>query len=281
MISINDLTFGYKKGQPILSGINLELHQGKIYGLFGLNGAGKTTLLNNIAGMLFPKSGSCLMDGKKTMLRNPDVMSDIFIVAEQFDLPKLTGQKYIELHRLFYPGFDNQQMEDIMLEFDINKTKMLPELSFGQRKKFLVAFAIATQARLLIFDEPTNGLDIPSKSQFRRIISSLDAESRCILISTHQVRDLGSMIEHIIVLKDGSVIFNRSLEDIADRLSIQKLESDSSPDSYIYGEETLGGINAIVASQGDTIGEFDLELLFNGIIQKTEEMNQQFEGVLS
>ncbi|HET8865590.1 MAG TPA: ABC transporter ATP-binding protein [Gracilimonas sp.] len=281
MISINDLTFGYKKGQPILSGINLELHQGKIYGLFGLNGAGKTTLLNNIAGMLFPKSGSCLMDGKKTMLRNPVVMSDIFIVAEQFDLPKLTGQKYIELHRLFYPGFDNQQMEDIMLEFDINKTKMLPELSFGQRKKFLVAFAIATQARLLIFDEPTNGLDIPSKSQFRRIISSLDAESRCILISTHQVRDLGSMIEHIIVLKDGSVIFNRSLEDIADRLSIQKLESDSSPDSYIYGEETLGGINAIVASQGDTIGEFDLELLFNGIIQKTEEMNQQFEGVLS
>jgi|AntRauTorckE6833_2_1112554.scaffolds.fasta_scaffold00398_6 ABC-2 type transport system ATP-binding protein len=280
MISINNLTYAYKKGEPILSALNLELHQGKIYGLLGLNGVGKTTLLNNITGMLFPSSGSCLLDGEITMDRSPAVMSDMFIVPEQFDFPKVTGQKYIKLNGSFYPDFDHQQMEDIMSEFEVDNTKLLPELSYGQQKKFLVAFAIATQTGLLIFDEPTNGLDIPSKSQFRRIISSLDAESRCILISTHQVRDLGSMIDHIIVLKDGDAIFNQSLEDIADRLSIQKLDSDSK-DFYIYGEEILGGTNAIVPSKGDSIGEFDLELLFNGIIQKTEEINQQFKGVLS
>lgn len=280
MVSIKKLTFGYKKGTPILTGIDLELHTGKIYGLLGLNGAGKTTLLNNITGMLFPGSGSCLVDGEESRNRTPNAMSSLFIVPEQFDLPKVTATKYVELHRLFYPNFDDQQMEDIMKEFELDKSGMLPEMSFGQRKKFLISFAIAAQTKVLIFDEPTNGLDIPSKSQFRRIISSLDAESRCILISTHQVRDLGSMIEHIIVLKDGSVIFNRSLEDIADRLSIKKIESKSS-ESHIYGEETLGGINAVVPSKGDSIGEFDLELLFNGIIQKTEEINQQFTGVLS
>lgn len=280
MVSIKELTFGYKKGTPILSGIDLELHTGKIYGLLGLNGAGKTTLLNNITGMLFPGSGSCLVGGEESRHRTPNAMTSLFIVPEQFDLPKVTAAKYVELHRLFYPNFDDQQMEDIMKEFELDKSVILPEMSFGQRKKFLISFAIASQTKVLIFDEPTNGLDIPSKSQFRRIISSLDAESRCILISTHQVRDLGSMIEHIIVLKNGSVIFNWSLEDIADRLSIKKIESNSS-ESYIYGEETLGGINAVVPSKGDSIGEFDLELLFNGIIQKTEEINQQFAGVLS
>lgn len=276
MISINDLTFAYKKGEPVLSGLNLELRQGKIYGLLGLNGAGKTTLLNNISGMLFPLSGSCLIDGEETRDRTPDAMNSLFIVPEQFDLPKVTGQKYIELHMVFYPKFNNQQMEDILLEFEVDKTKKLSELSFGQRKKFFIAFAIATQTPLLIFDEPTNGLDIPSKSQFRRIISSLDTESRCILISTHQVRDLGSMIEHILVLKYGSLIFNQSLEVISNRLTIQKLDSETS-ESYIYGEETLGGINAVIASNGDDIGEFDIELLFNSIIQKTEEINKQFE----
>lgn len=277
MLSIENLSFAYKKGKPLLSGLNLELNNGAVYGLFGLNGAGKTTLLNVITGMLFPKSGLCLLDGEEMMNRNPHILSQLYIVPEQFDLPKLSGDKYIELHHPFYPKFDEDQMRLILSEFEIDASQKLPELSFGQCKKFLIAFAIATNTKLLILDEPTNGLDIPSKSQFRRIVASLDIDSRCIIISTHQVRDLGSMIDHITVLKDGTIVFDHAMDEITNQLSMQKIDTNTSTE-YIYGEETLGGIKAIVP-QAHHESEMDLELLFNGIIQKTEEINNQFKGV--
>jgi|21_taG_2_1085346.scaffolds.fasta_scaffold00001_130 ABC-2 type transport system ATP-binding protein len=276
MISIQDLSFHYKRGNPLLSEVNLDLKSGKIYGLFGLNGVGKTTLLNNIAGMLFPKSGKCLLNGESTKFRRPETMSELFVVPEQFDLPKLTGQKYIDLHAMFYPRFDIQLLENILSEFEIDKSKKLPELSFGQRKKFLIAFGISTQSGLLLLDEPTNGLDIPSKSQFRKIVASLDIESRCIVISTHQVRDLGSMIDHVLVLKDEKIVFNQSLEEIEKNLSIKKIATDESQE-YIYGEEAFGGIHAILSGSVNESEELDLEILFNGVIQKTDEINQQFE----
>jgi ABC-2 type transport system ATP-binding protein len=198
------------------------------------------------------------------------------VVPEQFDLPKLTGQKYIDLHAMFYPRFDIQLLENILSEFEIDKSKKLPELSFGQRKKFLIAFGISTQSGLLLLDEPTNGLDIPSKSQFRKIVASLDIESRCIVISTHQVRDLGTMIDHVLVLKDEKIVFNQSLEEIEKNLSIKKIATDESQE-YIYGEEAFGGIHAILSGSVNESEELDLEILFNGVIQKTDEINQQFE----
>jgi ABC-2 type transport system ATP-binding protein len=203
-------------------------------------------------------------------------MSELFVVPEQFDLPKLTGQKYIDLHAMFYPRFDIQLLENILSEFEIDKSKKLPELSFGQRKKFLIAFGISTQSGLLLLDEPTNGLDIPSKSQFRKIVASLDIESRCIVISTHQVRDLGTMIDHVLVLKDEKIVFNQSLEEIEKNLSIKKIATDESQE-YIYGEEAFGGIHAILSGSVNESEELDLEILFNGVIQKTDEINQQFE----
>jgi ABC-2 type transport system ATP-binding protein len=278
MLSIENLSFAYKKSKPLLSSLNLELKSGNVYGLFGLNGAGKTTLLNIITGMLFPKSGLCLLDGQEMMSRDPHILSQLYIVPEQFDLPNLTGDKFIELHHPFYPKFDKDLIHSILTEFEIDASNKLPELSFGQRKKFLIAFSIATNTKLLILDEPTNGLDIPSKSQFRRIVASLDIDSRCIIISTHQVRDLGSMIDHITVLKDGSIVFDHATDEITDRLSMQKIAKSAST-HYIYGEETLGGVNAIVpSSKNDGAADIDLELLFNGIIQKTEEIEHEFNG---
>lgn len=280
MVSIKNLTFAYKKEKNLLSGLNLELKKGNVYGLFGLNGSGKTTLLNLISGMLFPVSGLCTIEGEETRQRSPEIMNRLFIVPEQFELPEMTGEKFTELHRAFYPQFNYSLLKKCLEEFGVDPKKTLPELSYGQQKKFLIAFAIGTETELLILDEPTNGLDIPSKSQFRKIVASLDFDSRCVLISTHQARDLGSMIDHITVLKDGSVVFNHSLNEVINRLSIQKIgEKNSQP--YLYGEEVLGGIRAILPSSANDSEEFDLELFFNGIIQKTDEINQQFEGISS
>ena len=276
MVTIKELSFGYKKKKQILSNINLDLKKGRIYGLLGLNGTGKTTLINQIAGLLTPDSGGCYLQGIDTRTRTPEVLAGLFIVPEQFELPKLTGDKYVELYRVFYPKFDEELFSNIILEFNIDSSLSLAELSFGQRKKFLLSFAIATRTELLLLDEPTNGLDIPSKSQFRRIIASLDIENRCIIISTHQVRDIGSMLDQVIVLKDKEVIFNESLDVISERVAVRKIDTESS-EEFIYGEEVLGGQQVIVPSNGEETTNVDLELLFNGIIANTEGMNQLFE----
>ncbi|MDZ7807670.1 MAG: ABC transporter ATP-binding protein [Gracilimonas sp.] len=280
MISIKDLSFSYKRSKPLIKELDLELPSGNIYGLFGLNGAGKTTLLNIITGMIFPKSGACYLHAQDTKKRAVQTLREMYIVPEQFDLPKITGNKYVETHRPFYPRFDEDLMLTILKEFEVDLLQNLLQLSFGQRKKFLIAFAIATNTKLLIFDEPTNGLDIPSKSQFRRIIASLNLEEKCVLISTHQVRDLGSMIDHLIVLKNGSIVFDHSVQEIEKRLSFQKINSDSST-PYLYGEETLGEIHAILPPSDNRSLELDLELLFNGIISKTDEISEHFNGVKS
>lgn len=162
-----------------------------------------------------------------------------------------------------------------MKEFEIKPEKKIPELSYGQQKKFLIAFAIATNCKLLLMDEPTNGLDIPSKSQFRKIQASLDNSSRCIVISTHQVRDLGAMIDHVTVIKDGKIIFNQPVEALQQRLTFKKVKCSEAED-YLYGEDTLGGINAIIPRKEHEETELDLELLFNGIIRHPERINLEF-----
>lgn len=277
MITISDLSFSFKKKGEVLSGLNLQADAGRIYGLFGLNGAGKTTLLHNITGALFPDSGSVQLPGGDPRSRSPQVLKDLYMVPEQFELPSMSGEQYIGINAGFYPDFSHDLMQDILSEFELDPMDKLTSLSFGQQKKFMIAFAIATQTSLLLLDEPTNGLDIPSKSQFRRIMASLDIDSRCIMISTHQVRDLGSMIDHILVLKNGKIAFDQPLERVIDELAVQQLNEDS-PGDYLYGEESLGGMRAIVSSSTGKDTQMDLEMLFNGIIQNTSAFTKTFNG---
>lgn len=281
MIFINNLSFAFKKGKPLFKNLSLELQPGNIYGLFGLNGAGKTTLLSHMSGMLFPDSGTCTLDGVPAQNRSPKMMSDLFLVPEQFTLPSMTGHEYVQLHAPFYPGFDMEMLESSINTFKVDQSSALQELSYGQQKKFMIAFALASSTKVLLMDEPTNGLDIPSKSQFRKIVASLDYSNRCIVISTHQVRDLGAMIDQVSIIKNGEIIFNQSLNTILETLKFKTISQDEDK-SYLYGEETLGGIHAICSasqSGNSDSGELDLELLFNGIISNSEAFQDEFKTV--
>ena len=278
MVTIKNLSFAFKKNPPLFKGLNLKLEKGNTYGLFGLNGAGKTTLLNLISGMLFPESGQCLIHDSAAKERLPEVLSDLFILPEQFDLPKMDALRYINIQAPFYPNFDSEYMSQILAEFQIDTGKNLTELSYGQRKKFMIALALASNASLLLLDEPTNGLDIPSKSQFRKIMAAADMESRCVVISTHQVRDLNTLIDRVTVLHSGDIIFDQTLQSIVNKLTFSKVKSDDSS-SVLYSEEILGGHAAITTKQsGDTDSLIDLELLFNGIIQQPENINRIFQN---
>lgn len=277
MIDLKNISFSFNKRETLFDNLSWSLEPGKTYGLLGLNGAGKTSLFNIISGMLFPKNGECTFEKKAVRNRNPQFLSELFIVPEQFELPAMSGDKYTELHAPFYPGFDKQLMEKALSELQVNPKMKISELSFGQQKKFLLSFALATRTKLLLLDEPTNGMDIPSKSQFRKLQASLDQPDRCTVISTHQVRDLGAMIDHVTILKDGRIVFNHSLDNIFEHLSFTITESNQA-DEYIYAEEVLGGLHTIQPYKSGIRNEFDLELLFNGVIQHPGQINRQFNG---
>ncbi len=217
MVRIEHLSFGYSPANPIFNHLNLELPSGKIYGLLGKNGAGKSTLLKLISGLIFPQKGSCIINGYHSKDRHPLVLRDLYVIPEELEIPPITVNQYEKLYSPFYPLFDHFLFNANLKEFDIPKSQKMSKLSYGQKKKVLISFGLATHSKLVIMDEPTNGLDIPSKSQFRRLLAATLHHERSFIISTHQVRDVVNLIDPIIILEKGEVFFIKALtRQIAD-----------------------------------------------------------------
>ncbi len=275
MVNIENLTFGYKRKGLLFDDLSMHLSSGRIYGLFGKNGAGKTTLLKHIAGLLFPKKGSCMVFDEHAASRKPGVLADLFVIPEEFDLPGISLDAFIAINSPFFPKFDKLQMSQYMEEFQVKNGQKLNTLSYGQKKKFLIAFGLAANTRLLLMDEPTNGLDIPSKSQFRRTIASSANENRCVLISTHQVRDLGNIIDQVTIIDEGKIIFDQSIEAISNKFVFGKIKDEDEHD-VVYSEDILGGKAAICYNKGK-YSEVDMELLFNAVTNYPEKINNEFK----
>jgi ABC-2 type transport system ATP-binding protein len=277
MVNIENLTFGYSQKKSLFDDLSLSLPAGNIYGLLGKNGAGKTSLLKIISGLLFPQSGKVDVSGFRPLDRNPGFLQEICFIGEEFTLPAMKPDTYVSLYGAFYPRFNHSLFNDCIYEFRLPREQKLTSMSYGQKKKFLLSFGIATDCRLLILDEPTNGLDIPSKSQFRKIIANAVHEDRSFIISTHQVRDMESLIDPIIILDEGRVIFHESSEEISKRLAVKKLNDVPTDSSIVYVEQSLGGYTVVRENEGDEDSWLNLEILFNAVINQKERMNQIFK----
>ena len=276
MVEIQNLGFAYTKKNPLFRQLNLELLPGNIYGLLGRNGAGKTTLLKVMTGLVFPVSGSCHVVEYEPQKRVPGCLEDICFIPEEYHLPSMRIDSYVSINAAFYKRFDHEKLSWLLKEFELKEHQKLHQLSFGQKKKFLLAFGLSTSARLLLMDEPTNGLDIPSKSQFRRVLAASVNDDQCVLISTHQVRDLENMIDPIIIIEEGKIIFNQSAEKITSALffdSIPEIKENQQP---IYHEEELSGYAAIMPNLQKKHSRLDIELLFNGVIANSKGINEEF-----
>jgi len=268
MITIQNLTFKYKKQDALFTDLSFEQQNGNIVGLLGKNGAGKSTLLQLISGLLKPQQGELSINGYKPFDRNPNFLADIYMVSEEFSFPSITIEVYIKATAPLYPKFDYGKMNNILKEFELDAKKNLNKLSHGQRKKFLIAFALATNCSLLILDEPTNGLDIPSKSLFRKILVSSVSDEQLVLISTHQVKDIETIIDKIVVLDEGKIVYNETVLDISQQWQFKTVASLSGIENLIYQEKCIGGHRIILSSNLEGETEIDIELLFNAIINK-------------
>jgi len=261
MIRVENLNFKYNRRPLLFEGLNLSLDGGHIYGLLGLNGAGKTTLLKIFMGMLFPKSGNCRVLDYESHKRQPAMLADMMFVPEEFYAPEMTIGRYVNLYAPFYPSFNHEQFRAYMNELELSDKDHFKSFSLGQKKKAVLAFALAANTRVLLMDEPTNGLDIPSKTQFRRTLASVAADDRCIIISTHQVRDIEKLIDSVMILDNGKITLNRSVEEITAKISFRSVAELSGLE--IYSENTIGGYRAVLSNNGEEPTQIDLELLFN------------------
>ena len=160
MIDINKVSFGYPGHGNLYSNLEFSLPQGNIYGLLGRNGSGKSTLIYLIAGLLRPRKGNILFMGDDTKKREPKTLSNIFILPEEFTLPKYNFKKYVKRYAPFYPRFSEETLKTCLSEFDMPYDMPMGELSMGNKKKAYVCFALATNVSLLLLDEPTNDLDM-------------------------------------------------------------------------------------------------------------------------
>jgi len=141
----------------------------------------------------------------------------------------------------------------------------LNTLSFGQQKKFIIAFALACNTRILLMDEPTNGLDIPSKIHFRKLIASVLHEDRTIIISTHQIRDLDNLIDRVIIVDEGELLLNASLPEIAERLCFKSVTELEGLNNILYQEKSLKGFTVVSENAGGEDSKVNLEHLFNAV----------------
>ena len=275
MIEIRNLNFSYKK-TPVFSNINLSFPQGSIYGLLGENGVGKTTLLKLICGLLRPTEGSCSVDGLTSQDRLPEMLQRIVFLPDEVSLPDgRTPQQYIDELAPFYPGYAWGTFLHLMEEFEVDPNRKFKEMSFGQQKKSLIASALSLGTDYVLFDEPTNGLDIPSKAQFRQILSRRFEERNTIIISTHQVKDVENLIDPIVILNNNAVLLDASVQRIQQKLFFE-YGGEQRQDS-LYSEMQPGGYLNVIPNTTGEESQINIEALFNAVLRNKERINDLFK----
>ena len=271
--------YGWRQQKSVFSDFSLSLERGKVYGLLGLNGAGKSTLIYLMAGLLTPKSGRVTIDGCNVRDRLPSTLGNLFVVPEEFELPRMSLKEYATLNGALYPRFSYEDMLRNLEIFDINpEIKSLSSLSMGQKKKVLMSFAFATHTDLMLMDEPTNGLDIPGKSQFRRLVAREMSDNRTIVISTHQVRDIDNCIEHVVIIDHSKVLLDESVARITSKLQFVENGTATNAQSAIYSQPSVMGYSIVVPNNGGDETEVNLETLFNATLGNSDRISEIFNA---
>ncbi len=268
MISIYNLKFGYKHKQ-LFDQLSLSMEPGQVYGLLGRNGAGKTTLLKLLTGLVFPNSGQVTVLGKHPSRRSPQLLTETVLIGEEQFMPRMRVKKYLSIYAPFYPKFDQDLFQELLREFDLEDAQHFSEMSFGEKKKVNIAFALATQSKILLMDEPTNGLDIPSKKQFRQTMARIITDNRLVVISTHQVKDIEGLVDNIAIIDNGKMLLQESIANIMECLSFSVQRREPKSEEILYYEWIPGGYFCLKKNENDNYTqEVELEMLFNAITSK-------------
>ena len=275
MIEIKDLAFSYGK-TPVLKSITTTLEEGRIYGLLGENGVGKTTLLTLLCGLKKVCSGSISTDGENPFDRTPTLLQNQFYLPDEVLPVAMKAECFAKERGAFWPDYDHSKFLEIMKEFENDPAKKMNQMSAGQLKKTYISLALACGCKYIFMDEPTNGLDIPSKTQFRSAIMKYTSDDSTIVISTHQVRDLENIIDPIIILDRQDVLLNASVEEITSRLFFD-YGTQLHPES-LYSEQLPGGFIQVYPNTTGEDSKINVEALFNAVHKNKELIKGMFSN---
>jgi len=267
MIQIKQIEFSYGQ-EPVLKNVTMTLEPGKIYGLLGENGVGKTTLLTLLCGLKKPQSGSIDIDGELPEKRQPSLLSRIYYLPDEVAPVNDKAIRWAKHSGVFYPDFNIGKFATIMQEFEVDPMKKMNTMSAGQLKKTYISFALACNTQYLLMDEPTNGLDIPSKAQFRKAVMKHISEDATVLISTHQVRDLENIIDPIIILDRCDVLLNATIAEISEKLFFEY--GNVLLPNALYSEIVPGGSVQVVLNNEGLESKVNTEALFNAVHKNKE-----------
>ena len=273
MINIDTLRFSYGSN-CVLDGITMTLEPGRIYGLLGENGVGKTTLLTLICGLKNTQSGSISIDGRTPYKRDPVLLSEISYIPDEVAPMHCTAASWAKSSGVFRPNFKYEKFLQIANEFEIDVNMMMDKMSNGQLKKTYISFVLACGTRYILMDEPTNGLDIPSKAQFRTAIMKHTSEDSTIVISTHQVRDLENIIDPVIILDRQAVLLNATISEISSKLYFD-YGTEIHPDN-LYMEQLPGGFIQVRPNTTGEESKVNIEALFNAVHKHKDLIKAMF-----
>ncbi len=279
MLQVENISFSYRMGKKeVLSDFSLSLEKGRVYGLLGKNGAGKSTLLYLMSGLLTPKRGKVMYNDIDVRRRLPATLKDMFLVPEEFELPPVSLVSYVELNSPFYPRFSKEDMLKYLHYFEMDLDADLKALSMGQKKKVFMSFALATNTSLLLMDEPTNGLDIPGKSQFRKFIASGMTDDKTIVISTHQVRDIDKVLDHVLIMDNSHVMLDQSIAGICEKLLFVESDDRELAKTALFSLPSVQGNLLLLPNTENEESEINLELLFGATLSAPDKMAELFHS---
>ena len=274
-LQVTALQFGYKA--PLFEHFNASITAPGVYGLFGRNGTGKSTLLKILSGLLTPESGQVNVLGYTPRDRAAEFLAQIYLLPEEFHLPDLKPEALVRNHGVFYPQFDAALFRIYLAELQVPHDHRFSQMSLGQKKKATIAFALATLTPVLLMDEPTNGLDIESRMQFKRLMQRPEHSERIVLISTHQAHDLESIIRHIWFIDGGKLRLSSDMQRLAEKLAMGVAGSQAElpvQESLLY-TEALGAQIAWVARRDALPGDFPVTPLQLELIYKALSLNPE------
>lgn len=277
MIQIEGLHYGYGRA-ALYADFSAQIGQPGIYGVFGRNGSGKSTLLRLLCGLLTPWQGRVRVLGFQPRQRAAEFLASVYIVPEEFHLPNLTAAQLARTHGSFYPRFSHALFSDYLQVLEVPVDSRFEAMSLGQKKKAAIAFALATQTPLLLMDEPTNGLDIVGRGQFRELMRRPEQAQRVVMISTHQAHDLESILSHIWFIDQGRLALAARMDELAESLTMGvAATAQALPTDGLLYQEALGAQVAYVARRVAGVpeeGALQLELLYKALSLNRDAMLQ-------
>lgn len=277
MIQLENINFSYNKRKNVFEDLSLRIGSGHVYGLLGKNGVGKTTLLRLISGLNFAQSGQIRTLDLNPAYRPAELLKRIYLLQEEPFAPRISISNFVKSNAPFYEYFNQNQFDEYLHLFEIDSQEMrMDRMSLGQKKKVHISFALAANTDILLMDEPTNGLDIPSKTQFRKMLSMATSDDRLILISTHQVRDLQNLIDALVIVDEGRILLNATESEITDKLCFRISSETETDEPLLFFEENIRGNIMVTENIHHLDSKMDIELLFNTAMLNKKRISELF-----